>query len=232
MRCFKSKLRKFCGCGPVGWRCHNLNMLVLASASPRRRQLLTQAGFTFAVRPAHLPEDPKPGEDPIIYVTRLAREKAQAVFDEIAAGAECEVPDAIGPCVTDLQSLAVLGADTTVTLDGHILGKPENREDAARILRMLSGRSHRVITGVALVTQQGVEVAAETTAVRFLTLSDEEIEAYIATGEPMDKAGAYGIQGLAAKWIPRVEGCYFNVMGLPLALVATMLGNRGISGAH
>jgi septum formation protein len=202
-------------------------MLVLASASPRRRQLLAQAGFTFAVRPAHLPEDPRSGEDPIAYVTRLAREKAQAVFDEIAAGAGCGDPK-VG--TADLRSLAVLGADTTVTLDGLILGKPENRDDAARMLRMLSGRSHRVITGVALVTQHSVDVAAETTAVRFLTLSDEEIEAYIATGEPMDKAGAYGIQGLAAKWIPRVDGCYFNVMGLPLSLVATMLESRGIPG--
>jgi septum formation protein len=132
----------------------------------------------------------------------------------------------------DLERLAVLGADTTVTFDGQILGKPEDREDAARILRMLSGRSHRVITGVALVTHQAVEVAAEVTAVQFLTLSDAEIEAYIATGEPMDKAGAYGIQGLAAKWIPRVQGCYFNVMGLPLALVATMLEGRGIAQSH
>ena len=172
------------------------------------------------MRPAHIPEDPVPGEDPIAYVTRLAREKAQVVFDEIAAGA------------IDVQSLAVLGADTTVTLDGQILGKPEDREDAARILRKLSGRSHRVITGVALVTHEAVEVAAEVTAVQFLTLSDEEIAAYIATGEPMDKAGAYGIQGLAARWIPRVEGCYFNVMGLPLALVATMLESRRISASN
>jgi septum formation protein len=207
-------------------------MLVLASASPRRRQLLAQAGFTFEVRPAHIPEDPWPGEDPIAYVTRLAREKAQVVFDQITANAASEVVDASTRGAIDLQSLAVLGADTTVTLDGQILGKPEDAEDAGRILRMLSGRSHRVVTGVALVTQVAVEVAAEVTAVRFLTLSDEEIAAYIATGEPMDKAGAYGIQGLAARWIPRVEGCYFNVMGLPLALVATMLESRGILASH
>ena len=104
-----------------------------------------------------------------------------------------------------------------------ILAKPEDAADAARMLRMLSGRTHRVITGVAIATAKGTEVAAEVTGVQFLTLSDEEIATYIATGEPMDKAGAYGIQGLAAKWIPRVEGCYFNVVGLPLALVATML---------
>jgi septum formation protein len=117
----------------------------------------------------------------------------------------------------------VLGADTTVTLDNAILGKPEDAADAARILRLLSGRTHRVITGVALVTAKGSEVAAEATAVRFLTLSDEEIAAYVATGEPMDKAGAYAIQGRAARWIPRIEGCYFNVMGLPLALVCSLL---------
>ena len=180
--------------------------LILASASPRRRELLTQAGFVFDVRPADVNEDLHPGEDPIAYVVRLARDKAQVVF------AEVNDPGAI-----------VLGADTTVTLDGHILAKPEDAADAARMLRMLSGRTHRVVTGVAVATAQGTEVAAEVTGVRFLTLSDEEIAAYVATGEPMDKAGAYGIQGRAAKWIPRVEGCYFNVVGLPLALVATML---------
>ena len=117
----------------------------------------------------------------------------------------------------------VLGADTTVTLDNAILGKPEDAADAARMLRLLSGRTHRVVTGVALVTQKGAEVAAEVTAVRFLTLSDEEIAEYVATGEPLDKAGAYAIQGRAARWIPRIEGCYFNVMGLPLALVSSLL---------
>lgn len=203
-------------------------MLVLASASPRRSQLLTQAGFTFQVRPAHIPEDPIPGEDPIAYVTRLAREKAQAVFNQIAGDAASLGANAAAANAIEIDRLAVLGADTTVTLDGHILGKPEDAHDAARILRMLSGRSHRVITGVALVTRDAVEIAAEVTAVQFLTLSDDEIDAYVATGEPMDKAGAYGIQGLAAKWIPRVVGCYFNVMGLPLALVATMLEGREI----
>ncbi len=181
-------------------------MLILASASPRRRELLAQAGFTFEVRAAHVNEDPRPEEDPIAYVTRLAREKAQAVFDAVG----------------DAEAV-VLGADTTVTLDNHMLGKPEDAVDAARMLRLLSGRTHRVMTGVALVTARRVEVAAEVTGVRFLTLSDEEIAAYVATGEPMDKAGAYGIQGRAARWIPRVEGCYFNVVGLPLALVTTML---------
>lgn len=185
-------------------------MLILASASPRRRELLAQAGFSFEVHPAHIPEEPLHDEDPISYVTRLARQKAQAVFDELA------VNDSV-------PRLVVLGADTTVTLDGHILGKPESPADAARILRLLSGRTHRVITGVAVVTAERAEVAAEVTAVRFLALSDDEIAEYIATGEPMDKAGAYAIQGRAARWIPRIEGCYFNVVGLPLALVTALL---------
>jgi nucleoside triphosphate pyrophosphatase len=192
-------------------------MLVLASASPRRRELLAQAGFSFQVYPAHIPEDPLEGEDPIAYVTRLAREKAEAVFRAITAGGDLEKERLDG------KSLAVLGADTTVTLDKTILGKPEDAADAARMLRLLSGRTHHVITGVALVTAEGAEVAAEATAVRFVTLTEEEIAAYVATGEPMDKAGAYAIQGFAARWIPRIEGCYFNVVGLPLALVTTLL---------
>jgi septum formation protein len=187
-----------------------MHRLILASASPRRRELLKQAGFTFEVRPAQVNEDPYPDEDPIAYVVRLARHKAKSVLAEISSDAP-------------VQSAVVLGADTTVTLDGHILAKPEDAADAARMLRMLSGRTHRVITGVAVASAKGTEVAAEITGVQFLTLADEEIDAYIATGEPMDKAGAYGIQGYAAKWIPRIEGCYFNVVGLPLALVSTML---------
>jgi septum formation protein len=233
-------------------------MLVLASASPRRRELLTQIGFVFEVRPAHIPEDPLPNEDPIAYVTRLAREKAEAVFGQLAlkghgfSRAECDLdedralapegssldlektlgapgPDSGTGETTNLnrQPLTVLGADTTVVLDNEILGKPIDAADAARILRLLSGRTHRVITGVAVVTAAHIEVAAEVTAVSFLTLSDAEIAAYIATGEPMDKAGAYAIQGRAARWIPRIEGDYFNVVGLPLALVSTMLADAG-----
>ena len=187
-------------------------MLVLASASPRRRALLTQAGYRFQMHPAHILEDPLPGEKPIAYVTRLAREKAEAVFRDLSnARPKSE------------ENLVVLGADTTVALDNTILGKPEDAADAARMLRLLSGRTHRVITGVAVVTKRGAEVAAEATAVRFLTLSDAEIADYVAGGEPMDKAGAYAIQGRAARWIPRIEGCYFNVMGLPLALVCSLL---------
>ncbi|MGA2571010.1 MAG: Maf family protein [Terracidiphilus sp.] len=194
-------------------------MLVLASASPRRRELLAQAGYRFEIHPAHIPEDPLPGEDPAQYVTRLAREKAEAVYREIVANRDPVLAN--GSC--DRYSLAVLGADTTVTLDNTILGKPADAADAVRMLRLLSGRSHRVITGVALVTAEGVQVAAETTAVWFVTLSGAEIAEYVASGEPMDKAGAYAIQGRAARWIPRIEGCYFNVVGLPVSLVSTLL---------
>ncbi len=224
-------------------------MLVLASASPRRRELLTQAGFTFQVHPAHIPEDPNPNEDPIAYVVRLAREKAEAVFRELTQrlgttsesaekldrrGTECQGTTSVVPQILQNEpgalapegTLTVLGADTTVTLDNHIIGKPEDPADAARMLRLLSGRTHRVITGVAVVTAAHTEVAAEVTAVKFLALSDEDIAGYIVTGEPMDKAGAYAIQGRAARWIPRIEGDYFNVVGLPIALVSTLLESR------
>ncbi len=191
-------------------------MLILASASPRRRELLTQVGFTFEVRPAHIPEDPHLDEDPVSYVTRLAREKAETVYREVLASEErASAPPPV-----------VLGADTTVTLDDHILEKPRDVADAARMLRLLSGRTHRVITGVAVVSASGTRAASETTEVEVLPLTDEEIAAYIATGEPMDKAGAYAIQGRAARWIPRIVGDYSNVVGLPLALVCTMLHNQ------
>ncbi len=181
--------------------------LILASASPRRRELLAQAGFTFEVAPADVPEIRKPGEDPIRFVTRLAREKAEAVLSR-----EAVPPDAI-----------VLGADTIVVVDEEVLGKPQDAADAARMLRLLSGRTHQVITGVCLAKGRERQRAAEVTFVRFTTLSDEEIEAYVATGEPLDKAGAYAIQGRAGRWVPRIHGCYFNVVGLPLALVSSMI---------
>jgi septum formation protein len=208
-------------------------MLVLASASPRRRELLAQAGFSFQVHPADIPEDPLPNENPIPYVTRLAHQKAKAVFAELTA----KIPGTPGPShlgtwestnpnLPSITPLTVLGADTTVTLDNQILGKPENPADAARMLRFLSGRTHRVITGIALVTANSTQVAAEITAVRFIALTEDEIAAYISTGEPMDKAGAYAIQGRAARWIPRIEGDYFNVVGLPIALVSSLLEPR------
>lgn len=192
--------------------------LVLASASPRRRELLAQCGYRFSVEPAHIPEDVLANEDPIAYVVRLARQKAETVFNSVHStlGNSKHRPEGD-------SALVVLGADTTVVIDNMILAKPNDETDAARMLRLLSGRTHRVITGVAVVNARRAEVAAEVTGVRFLTLSEEEIAEYVATGEPMDKAGAYAIQGRAARWIPRITGDYFNVVGLPLALVNTML---------
>ena len=187
-------------------------MLVLASASPRRKELLTQAGFSFRVHPSSVPEELRAGEDPIAFATRLAREKAQAVFAAIATQEQGHDP------------LLVLGADTVVVSPAkEILGKPADANDAARMLRLLSGGTHSVVTGVAVVSRSGVEVASELTYVTMSTISEIEIEAYIQTGEPMDKAGAYAIQGYAATWIPRIHGCYFNVVGLPLALVSSIL---------
>jgi septum formation protein len=185
-------------------------MLVLASSSPRRRELLAQAGFSFSVAPAAIVEARRQDEPAIAYVTRLAREKAATVWARQSAAGD--------------HGLLVLGADTTVVAaDGQILEKPVDAADAARMLRLLAGTTHKIVTGVALASSTGVEVAAEVTYVSMVTISDAEIAAYVATGEPMDKAGGYGIQGYAARWVPRVHGCYFNVMGLPLALVSSMI---------
>ena len=183
--------------------------LVLASGSPRRRELLTQAGYVFDVEAADVDESVRPGESPADYVERLAREKAQAVWERRPAGRG--------------EPLVILGADTTVVCDGEILGKPCGAEDAARMLRMLSGRVHQVLTGVAVVSAAGVAGEFDTTDVTFSEIPDLELARYCATAEPLDKAGAYGIQGYAARWIPRIDGCYFNVMGLPIARVVRML---------
>jgi septum formation protein len=179
-------------------------MLVLASASPRRRELLTQAGFSFRVVPSTVPEDRLPGEDPIALATRLAQEKAQAVIDQKATSID-----------SPAHPLMVIGTDTVVVSGLEVLGKPSDSADAARMLRLLSGQTHHVITGVSLVSRLAAETAAEITYVTMRTLTGSEIEAYIASGEPMDKAGAYAIQGLASKFVERIDGCYFNVMGLP-----------------
>ncbi len=187
------------------------NRLILASASPRRRELLTQAGLDFEVRAADIDETPLPGEAAAAYVERLAIEKAQAV---------CALYDKATTPVT------ILAADTTVVLpDGAILGKPANAADARRMLGLLSGRTHAVMTGLAAVSsaRKGLVSAIEITQVTFLVLTDEEIAAYVASGEPLDKAGAYAIQGYAARWIPRIEGDYFNVVGLPIARTMALL---------
>jgi septum formation protein len=182
--------------------------LVLASQSPRRRELLATAGFHFTVRSRAVEEVRAPGEEPEAYARRLAREKAEAAWDA-------------------RPHEVVLGADTIVVLGEQVLEKPRGVEDARWMLEQLSGREHRVITGVCLRHAGGAEVASESTLVIFAPLSAEEIATYVASGEPMDKAGAYGIQGLASKFVERIDGCFFNVVGLPVALVYRMLKEIG-----
>jgi septum formation protein len=186
------------------------SFLILASASPRRQELLRQIGIAFEVDPAHINEDIRPGEQALPYVLRLAEEKARAVAARHPGS-------------------YVLGADTTVIVDGEILAKPLDAADAVRMLRLLSGRGHEVTTAVSLIapSQDGQKALADmrhcTTRVFFRKVSEEEIQKYVASGEPMDKAGAYAIQGGAATWADRMEGEYSNVVGLPLLLITEML---------
>ena len=189
-------------------------MLILASASPRRRELLTHLGLPFTVEAADIDETPHPNEDPTTYTERLAREKAEAIAPRY--------PEA-----------TILAADTTVVLPlegktGLILGKPRDAADARRMLTLLQGRTHQVITGVALHSNNQTTVESEKTAVTVNQMTIETIDRYIATSEPLDKAGAYGIQGIAAQFIPRIEGDYSNVVGLPLARVRHMLHQAGL----
>ena len=178
--------------------------LILASASPRRRDLLTQAGLRFDVLPAHIDETLHPNESPTAYVQRLALEKAQALH-------------ALHPKAT------ILGADTTVVLEHEILNKPTDLSDAERILRLLSNRVHQVHTGIAVVTPTTQRTHVETTSVFFAPIPDADLAHYLSTGDSLDKAGAYGIQGYAARWITRIEGDFFNVMGLPIAATLRLL---------
>jgi septum formation protein len=178
--------------------------LILASASPRRRELLLQIGLEFTVVTADIDETPLAGEDHRGYTLRLAGAKARAVL--------LLHPDAV-----------VIGADTTVAVNGELLGKPRDAHDAARMLRLLRTRGHEVTTGIAVLTHDLTLTATETTEVFFSEMIADEIAAYVATGEPMDKAGAYAIQGRAAQWIPRIVGDYSNVVGLPLARLAELL---------
>jgi septum formation protein len=174
-------------------------MLVLASSSPRRAEILRQAGIPFSVRVASVDETPHDAEHPEDYVRRLAGQKAMAVmaaYDEV-----------------------ILGADTTVVIDGEMLAKPADEVDARRMLGLLSGRRHEVLTGIALRHSGGLIRDWAVTGVWFQPMTDSEIHDYAASGEPMDKAGAYAIQGLASKFIEKIEGCYFNVVGLPVSLV-------------
>jgi septum formation protein len=196
-------------------------MLVLASASPRRQELLRNAGIPFRVEPADIDETPLAGESPQDCAERLAREKALAVSQRQPRD-------------------FVLGADTIVVVDHAILGKPRDADDARRMLRLLAGRTHAVITGLCLVLpiasrsesilrteNRERRITSVTTLVTMNELSENEIRDYVATGEPMDKAGGYAIQGIASRWIPRIEGDYSNVVGLPVALVYAMLRERG-----
>jgi septum formation protein len=182
--------------------------LVLASQSPRRAELLRQAGIPFVVRAAPVDESPRPGENPVDYVCRLAEEKARAV-----------------PAAADDL---VLGADTTVVVDHRMLGKPVNTADAIRMLEALSGRAHEVLTGICLLCGDRLIRDVSATRVWFTDMTTREIEDYAGSGEPLDKAGAYAIQGLASKFVERIEGCYFNVVGLPVPLVYRHLRGRRV----
>jgi septum formation protein len=199
-------------------------VLILASASPRRAELLAAAAITFDVRPAHIDERIRPGENAASYASRVAEEKARAVR-----------LDAAGP--------PVLAADTVVVVDGQILGKPADADDAKRMLRLLSGRAHKVVTAVTLVNDPGgdfgvagksppgsflADTQVEVTTVEFAPLSKAEVDWYVASGEPSDKAGAYAIQGLASRFVTRIDGSYSNVVGLPVALVYAMCSRAGV----
>ena len=183
-------------------------MLVLASSSPRRREILSNAGIEHTVLvPIGVDESVRPGEDPVHYVRRLAVDKARAIT----------------PPAGDV----ILAADTTVVIEGEILGKPQDAAEARWMLHRLSGCEHAVLTGFCLRKDDELLVDSAESKVRFLPLSEHEIALYVATGEPMDKAGGYGIQTLASKFVHGIEGCFFNIMGLPIALVYQRLRERG-----
>lgn len=187
--------------------------LILASASARRAEILRDAGFSFVVLSSAVDETPYPNESANDLVERLALAKAELVAAR-----------AIGPAI-------VIGADTVISLDGQVLGKPRSTDDARRLLEKLSGRTHSVLTGIALIRLPDAErrTFVESTLVHFAALTSEEILRYLATGEPHDKAGAYAIQGHAGRFIPRVEGCYFNIVGLPLSRLYHALADLGWS---
>lgn len=188
--------------------------LVLASGSPRRKELLQQLGLTFSVRPSEADES-LPMTDPETAVQELARRKAVSVADQ-------------------MDHALIIGADTLVVCDQEMLGKPKDEQDALRMLMRLQGRTHQVISGIAIVEVidgkvHRTETEARQTMVRMLPLSQNQIKWYIQTGEPFDKAGAYGIQGIGAMFIDSIEGCYFNVVGLSLSLLAQMIERMGYS---
>lgn len=184
-----------------------IRKLILASASPRRRELLDNAGIVFSVRVAAVDERRGEGETALEYVRRLAEWKARAVTREADEW--------------------VLGADTTVVVDEHVLEKPADAADARRMMGLLAGKWHEVMTGICLIGPQKTVVDSAVTRVQFAPLTKAEIDEYVATAEPFDKAGGYAIQGRASCFVERIEGCYFNVVGLPVALVARHLRNGG-----
>ncbi|MGH9727347.1 MAG: Maf family protein [Candidatus Acidiferrales bacterium] len=185
--------------------------LILASASPRRAEILRNAGFAFEVVAPHVDESRRANEADGDYVLRLAEEKARAAHRQLS--------DKLAR-----DSSVIIGADTVVVIDNEILGKPSSPENAREMLRRLSGKSHEVYTGLAILTGNGAaRTAVERTRVTFERLNEKEIENYIASGEPFDKAGAYAIQGRGGKFISHIEGCYFNVMGLPLSRLYSLL---------
>ncbi|HEV2616531.1 MAG TPA: Maf family protein [Candidatus Acidoferrales bacterium] len=185
--------------------------LILASASPRRAEILRNAGFAFEVMAPRVDESLRPNETAADYVLRLAEEKARTT--------RCQLSDKLAR-----DSSVIVGADTVVVIDNEILGKPSSPENAGEMLRRLSGKTHEVYTGLAVVPGNGTaRTAVERTRVTFAHLNEKEIEDYIAGGEPFDKAGAYAIQGHGGKFISRIEGCYFNVMGLPLSRLYSLL---------
>ncbi|UUD65555.1 septum formation inhibitor Maf [Pseudomonas seleniipraecipitans] len=186
--------------------------LYLASASPRRRELLTQIGVPFLTQVVPIDETPQAGESPATYVERLARAKAAAVLS----------------ILPERDGAVVLGSDTAVVLDGRILGKPVDRADALATLAALSAREHQVLTAVALISETRAAARVVTSTVRFKPLSQTQIEAYWATGEPRDKAGSYGIQGLAAVFVSQMQGSYSAVVGLPLCETAELLAEFAI----
>jgi len=187
--------------------------LILASSSPRRAEILRNAGFSFEVCAAHVDESLPPNEPAADYVLRLAEAKAAAVAARLGSA----------------EPALVIGADTTVVCAGEILGKPSDAEEARTMLRKLSGAAHEVLTGLAIVNTQTKQRAAhvEKTRVTFIALSPDDIDQYVATGEPFDKAGGYGVQGIAGRFVAQIEGCYFNVMGLPLSRTWQMLRELG-----
>ncbi len=187
--------------------------IILASSSPRRAEILRNAGFDFGIRPTEVDETPLPGESARAMVARLAELKARRVAANIGTR----------------NDAVIVGADTTVELDGEILGKPRDFGHAREMLARLSGRSHHVVTGIFLLRlpDGNTRAAVESSTVTFASLSENEIAEYVGTAEPLGKAGAYAIQGLAGRYIPKIDGCYFNVVGLPLAKLFALLREMG-----